>query len=144
MFRKRREVAVEEQPRPVTAKVSNVILDNDDDNADDGEEFLIEEAPKDPLEVLEAGEEAAVEAGGQEHGALVQQILETQKELQDGNKRDKKGVEIVRILLKICICRYLFMYSIDQEREAGVGETNRARDRESTLREVALKITNIR
>ena len=101
MFRKRREVAVEEQPRPVTAKVSNVILDNDDDNADDGEEFLIEEAPKDPLEVLEAGEEAAVEAGGQEHGALVQQILETQKELQDGNKRDKKGVEIVRILLEI-------------------------------------------
>ena len=74
-------------------KVSNVILD--DDNDDDGEEFLIEEAPKDPLVSLEAGEEAAVEAGGQEHGALVQQILETQKELQDGNKRDKKGVEIV-------------------------------------------------
>ena len=41
---------------------------------------------------------AAVESGGQEHGALVQQILETQKELQDGNKRPqspKKGVEIV-------------------------------------------------
>ena len=73
--------------------MSNVILD--DDNDDDGEEFLIEEAPKDPLVSLEAGEEAAVEAGGQEHGALVQQILETQKELQDGNKRDKKGVEIV-------------------------------------------------
>ena len=35
------------------------------------------------------------------------------------------------------------MYSIDQEREAGVGETNRARDRESTLREVALKTTDI-
>ena len=69
----------------------------DDDNEDDGEEFLIEEAPKDPLVSLEAGEEAAVEAGGQEHGALVQQILETQKELQDGNKRDKKAVEIVSL-----------------------------------------------
>lgn len=38
-------------------------------------------------------------SGGQEHGALVQQILETQKELQDGNKRPeaKKGVEIVSL-----------------------------------------------
>ena len=80
----------------MTAKVSNVILD--DDNDDDGEEFLIEEAAKDPLTSLEttaAGEEAAMEDGGQEHGVLVQQILETQKELQDGNKT-KKGVEIVR------------------------------------------------
>ena len=42
--------------------MSNVILDDDDE--DDGEEFLIEEAPKDPLVSLEAGEEAAVEAGG--------------------------------------------------------------------------------
>ena len=46
----------------------------DDDDEDDGEEFLIEEAPKDPLVSLEAGEEAAVEAGGQEHGVLVQQV----------------------------------------------------------------------
>ena len=44
---------VEEQTRPATAKVANVILDNDDDNEDDGEEFLIEEAPKDPLMSLE-------------------------------------------------------------------------------------------
>ena len=43
-------------------------------------------------------------SGGQEHGALVQQILETQKELQDGNKRPqspKKGVEIVIYFPKI-------------------------------------------
>ena len=53
-------------------KVNNVILDDDDE--DDGEEFLIEEAPKDPLVSLEAGDEAAVEAGGQEHGVLVQQV----------------------------------------------------------------------
>ena len=44
---------MEEQPRPQTAKVANVILDNDDENEDDGEEFLIEEAPKDPLLSLE-------------------------------------------------------------------------------------------
>ena len=112
--------------------MSNVILD--DDNDDDGEEFLIEEAPKDPLVSLEAGEEAAVEAGGQEHGALVQQILETQKELQDGNKRDKKGVEIVSEQMFVESEFYLMC---PQEREAGVGDTNRARDRESTLREVS-------
>ena len=41
---------------------------------------------------------AALAEGGQEHGALVQQILETQKELEDVNKRQQqqKGqVEIV-------------------------------------------------
>ena len=36
----------------MTAKVANVILDNDDENEDDGEEFLIEEAPKDALAEL--------------------------------------------------------------------------------------------
>ena len=36
---------------------------------------------------------AAVESGGHEHGALVQQILETQKELQDGNKRERVEIE---------------------------------------------------
>ena len=93
-IKKKREIALEEKPRPATAKVSNVILDNDDDN-DDGEEFLIEEAPKDPLVSLDPGEDTAVvNSGGEEHGILVQQMLEAQK-LQDGNKRDKKGVEIV-------------------------------------------------
>ena len=100
-IKKKREIALEEQPRPATAKVSNLILDNDDD--DDGEEFLIEEAPKDPLSSLEPDLKAdneAIEAGGQEHGTLVQQILETQKELQDGNKlatSPRRGVEIVRL-----------------------------------------------
>ena len=51
--RERQVAVVEEQTRPTTAKVANVILDNDDDNEDDGEEFLIEEAPKDPLMSLE-------------------------------------------------------------------------------------------
>ena len=51
---------VEEQARPSTAKVANVILDDDDNNEDDGEEFLIEEAPKDPLMSLEPDPEVEV------------------------------------------------------------------------------------
>ena len=79
---------------------------------------------------------AAVESGGQEHGALVQQILETQKELQDGNKRPtspKKGVEIVSKKEETAVEN---KSEIFQEREAGVGEAGRARDRESTQKEV--------
>ena len=137
-IKKKREITVEEQPRPATAKVSNLILDNDDD--DDGEEFLIEEAPKDPLSSLEPDLKAdneAIEAGGQEHGALVQQILETQKELQDGNKvatSPRRGVEIVRLGFINCL---IIMFHHDyQEREKGIGESTRAKDREATLREV--------
>ena len=40
-------------PVIIITKVANVILDNDDANDDDGEEFLIEEAPKDPMMSLE-------------------------------------------------------------------------------------------
>jgi hypothetical protein len=42
---------------------------------------------------------AALAEGGQDHGALVQQILETQKELEDVNKRQqqKTTIEIVTI-----------------------------------------------
>ena len=58
--RERQVAVVEEQTRPSTAKVANVILDNDDDNEDDGEEFLIEEAPKDPLMSLEPDPEVEV------------------------------------------------------------------------------------
>ena len=39
-------------------------------------------------ETLKAG-------GGEEHGALVQQILETQKELEEPKKKTLGGVEIV-------------------------------------------------
>ena len=35
------------------------------------------------------------EKGGEEHGALVQQILETQKELEEPKKKTIGGVEIV-------------------------------------------------
>ena len=44
----------------IIIKVANVILDNDDANDDDGEEFLIEEAPKDPMMSLEADPEVEV------------------------------------------------------------------------------------
>ena len=37
--------------------------------------------------------------GGEEHGALVQQILETQKELEEPKKKTLGGVEIVSMLL---------------------------------------------
>ena len=40
--------------------MANVILDNDDANDDDGEEFLIEEAPKDPMMSLEPDPEVEV------------------------------------------------------------------------------------
>ena len=42
--------------------------------------------------------EALKEKGGEEHGALVQQILETQKELEEPKKKTIGGVEIVSIL----------------------------------------------
>ena len=112
---------MEEQPRPATAKVSNLILDGEDE--DDGEEFLIEEAPKDPLSSLEPDLKAdneAIEAGGQEHGALVQQILETQKELQDGNKvatSPRRGVEIVRLGFINCLILNIVSSRLSGERE---------------------------
>ena len=52
-----------------------------------------------------------MESGGQEHGALVQQILETQKELQDGNKRER--VEIEReAAVKFCVVLLFFFLTI--------------------------------
>ena len=47
-------------PVIIIIKVANVILDNDDANDDDGEEFLIEEAPKDPMMSLEPDPEVEV------------------------------------------------------------------------------------
>jgi hypothetical protein len=45
---------VEEKPRPATAKVANLILDTEADAEDEANEFLIEEAARDPLGLLEA------------------------------------------------------------------------------------------
>ena len=50
-------------PIIIIIKVANVILDNDDANDDDGEEFLIEEAPKDPMMSLEPDPEVEVCSG---------------------------------------------------------------------------------
>ena len=51
-----------------------------------------------------------------EHGALVQQILDTKKELEDQSQAKKPGVEI--------------------EKDAGFSDFNRQREREATSREV--------
>ncbi len=45
---------MEEKPRPATAKVANLILDTEADGEDEANEFLIEEAARDPLGLLEA------------------------------------------------------------------------------------------
>ena len=49
---------------------------------------------------------AALVEGGQDHGALVQQILETQKELEDVNKRQqhKTAIEIVSFTHVLALC----------------------------------------
>ena len=52
-----------------------------------------------------------------EHGALVQQILDTKKELEDGATTTKKGVEI--------------------EKDAGFSDFNRQREREAAQRDVS-------
>ena len=43
----------------------------------------------------------ALATNGEEHGALVQQILETQKELEEVNKPEKKAVEIVSLMITL-------------------------------------------
>ncbi|TRY80991.1 hypothetical protein TCAL_08853 [Tigriopus californicus] len=118
------EIQTEEaiQARPQTGRVANVILAGDEkDDDDDGEEFLVEEKPKDDLDFLTENsgslqaDPEALQSGAQEHGGLVQQILETQKELEEKPK-EKKGVEI--------------------ERDSGLSDIGKRRDRESTQREV--------
>ncbi len=86
-----------------------------------------------------------LESGGQEHGALVQQILETQKELEDAPKTTRGGVEIVSDFQRRRRERgkkgrrpvgNLQILSI-QERESGLSDLGRRRDREATQREVS-------
>ena len=123
-LQEKNEIEAEEvvQHRPTTGKVANVIVDtganeNDDDDAD---EFLVQEVPKDNLD-LDTTENTIVDSNNitlenGDHGALVQQILDTKKELEDGVKPKKAGVEI--------------------EHESGVSDFNRQREREATSREI--------
>ena len=123
-LKEKNEIEAEEvvQHRPTTGKVANVIVDtgsneNDDDDAD---EFLVQEVPKDNLD-LDTTENTIVDSNNitlenGDHGALVQQILDTKKELEDGVKPKKAGVEI--------------------EHESGVSDFNRQREREATSREI--------
>jgi len=109
------------QQRPQTGKVANVIVDDGNhDNDDDADEFLVEEKPKDNLDL--DTENTTFDANNMrlengEHGALVQQILDTKKELEDGATTTKKGVEI--------------------EKDAGFSDFNRQREREAAQRDVS-------
>ena len=129
------------QQRPQTGKVANVIVDDGNhDNDDDADEFLVEEKPKDNLDLdtenttfdanvslistfiivvqlfkVLSFQNMRLENG--EHGALVQQILDTKKELEDGATTTKKGVEI--------------------EKDAGFSDFNRQREREAAERDVS-------
>ena len=129
------------QQRPQTGKVANVIVDDGNgDNDDDADEFLVEEKPKDNLDLdtenttfdanvrsdllfqwLNGFNEILsfqnLELENGEHGALVQQILDTKKELEDGTTTTKKGVEI--------------------EKDAGFSDFNRQREREAAQRDVS-------
>ena len=72
--------------------------DADGGDDDDAEAYLVEEAPKDnlslELEAAAASGPTAVSVDGKDgHGALVQEILETQKQLESDHK--KGHVEIV-------------------------------------------------
>ena len=97
--------------RPQTGKVANVILASDDkdgglkvDDDDDAEAYLVEEAPKDNLSLeLEATAAAAsvpASTSGAEggHGALVQEILDTQKQLDAEHTKRIGGTGPVEIV----------------------------------------------
>ena len=76
--------------------------------------------------------------GGEEHGGLVQQILSTQKELTE-QPQQQKGVEIVSYLKpkKLCLnfeCSP--QNSSLKERDSGISDAGRRRDREATQKEV--------
>jgi len=123
-LKEKNEIPIEEvvQQRPTTGKVANVIVD-DGIQDDDADEFLVEEKPKDNLDLDTENTSVdvnnlAIQNG--EHGALVQQILDTQKELEvdnaEANAKRPGGVEI--------------------EKDAGFSDFNRQREREATQRDV--------
>lgn len=82
---------------------------------------------------------AALADGGQELGGLVQQILETQKELEDVGKKQQRGpVEIVSFeeIRNETFSNNADLFSCTQERETGMTDLSQRREREATQREV--------
>ena len=73
--------------------------------------------------------------GGEEHGGLVQQILSTQKELTD-EPQQQKGVEIVSEEVAFLSFNALKQSCLPKERDSGISDAGRRRDREATQKEV--------
>ena len=73
--------------------------------------------------------------GGEEHGGLVQQILSTQKELTE-QPQQQKGVEIVSGEVAFLSFNALEQSCLPKERDSGISDAGRRRDREATQKEV--------
>ena len=73
--------------------------------------------------------------GGEEHGGLVQQILSTQKELTE-QPQQQKGVEIVSEEVAFLSFNALKQSCLPKERDSGISDAGRRRDREATQKEV--------
>ena len=80
-----------------------ILAGDKDEDDDDAEAYLVEEAPKDDLaggmdslpQSTAVAEADVLNSSGGEHGALVQEILETQKQLENEDKSKRGGVKIV-------------------------------------------------
>lgn len=93
----------------------SVIVENsdlkDDDDDDDAEDMVVMEAKGSGGDILENGDYKIDNQLMQEHGHLVAQILETQRELVNTDNVDvlPKKVDIVRIRIYRC---YFYFYVI--------------------------------
>lgn len=87
--------------------VENSDLKDDDDDDDDAEDMVVMEAKGSGNDLLENGDYKIDNQLMQEHGHLVAQILETQRELVNTDNVDvmPKKVDIVRIKI---YCRYFY------------------------------------
>ena len=76
-----------------------MIVENFDTKEDNADDMVVMEAPRDPMQI--PGVDKLDAQFSQEHGHLVAQILETQKELINTDSADvlPKKVEIVRLQL---------------------------------------------
>ncbi|CAB4069622.1 TRAF3IP1 [Lepeophtheirus salmonis] len=99
-LRERPNIEPEEIIRPGTStKPVNLILAMDDDEEEeDGDNFLIQETNDNVLHLedrvdLAIDSHDVVEAEGKEHGGLVQEILATQKELNVAEEKQKVSIE---------------------------------------------------
>lgn len=92
----------------ISVIVENSDLKDDDDDDDDVEDMVVMEAKGSGGDLLENGDYKIDNQLMQEHGHLVAQILETQRELVNTDNVDvlPKKVDIVRLKY----CRYFYFY----------------------------------